>query len=71
MPTSNLSSAKLPTGVLPTQVLLSLTTAPLLLFLVGSRALATLIQEMGQTSEEVFRGERLPLLKISASSLDD
>jgi hypothetical protein len=66
-----LSSAKLPTGVLPTKVLLSLTTAPLLLFLVGSRALATLIQEMGQTSEEVFRGERLPLLKISASSLDD
>jgi hypothetical protein len=61
----------MPTSKLPTGLLLSLTTAPLLLFLVGSRALATLIQEMGQTSEEIFRGERLPLLKISASSLDD
>ena len=50
---------------LPTNLLLSLSTAPLLLVLVGSRALATAIYEMGQSSEELFRGDRLPLLKIS------
>lgn len=54
-----------------TGILLSLSTAPLLLVLVGSRALATAFQEMGQTSEEIFRGDRLPVLKISQSSLDD
>jgi hypothetical protein len=61
----------MPTPKLPIEILLSLSTVPLLLLLVSSRALAALIQEMGQTSEEVFRGDRLPVLKISASSLDD
>ena len=59
------------TSKLPTELLLSLSTAPLLLVLIGSRALATMVQEMGKTSEEVFRGDRLPVLKISPSSLDD
>ncbi|QYO63509.1 hypothetical protein [Leptolyngbya sp. 7M] len=62
MPTSN----KLPIGIL-----LSLSTAPLLLVLIGSRALAKMVQDMGQTSEEVFRGERLPVLKISPSRFDN
>ncbi|MBF2051766.1 MAG: hypothetical protein EDM05_047430 [Leptolyngbya sp. IPPAS B-1204] len=62
MPTSN----KLPIGIL-----LSLSTAPLLLVLIGSRALAKMVQDMGQTSEEVFRGERLPVLKISPSHFDN
>ena len=55
---------------LPTNLLLSLSTAPLLLVLVGSRALATAIQDMGQSSEELFRGDRLPVLKISLTSED-
>jgi hypothetical protein len=59
------------TSKLPTEILLSLSTVPLLIVLIGSRALATMVQEMGKTSEEVFRGDRLPVLKISPASLDD
>lgn len=51
-------------------LMLSLGTAPLLLILVGSRALASLMKDMGQTSEELFRGERLPILKITSLSSD-
>jgi hypothetical protein len=49
---------------LPTQILLSLGTAPLLLVLIGSKALATAMTELGQASEEIFRGDRLPILHI-------
>lgn len=46
----------------PTQILLSLSTFPLLLLLVGSKALTKAIEELGQASEEIFRGDRLPIL---------
>jgi hypothetical protein len=46
----------------PTQILLSLTTAPLLLGLLGAKALVELMKTIGQASEEVFRGDRLPVL---------
>ena len=49
----------------PAKLLLSLGTAPLLVALVGSKVLATLMQEIGQTTEELFRGDRLPVLKIA------
>ncbi|GAB4381348.1 MAG: hypothetical protein Kow00121_39680 [Elainellaceae cyanobacterium] len=49
----------------PTQILLSFSTAPLLLLLIGSKVLASFMKDMGQTTEEVFRGDRLPILKIS------
>jgi hypothetical protein len=61
----------MPTSKTPIGLLLSLSTAPLLLVLLGSRALGLMLQEMGQTSEEVFRGDRLPVLKMSPSSLDN
>jgi hypothetical protein len=48
----------------PTQILLSLGTAPMLLMLIGSKALAEVIQDIGQASEEIFRGDRLPILHI-------
>lgn len=48
----------------PTQILLSFSTVPLLLVVVGGKALASLMQDLGQTSEELFRGDRLPVLKI-------
>lgn len=64
-PMSNSSSK------ISTDILLSFSTVPLLLILVGGRALAVAMQEMGQTSEELFRGDRLPVLKISPASLDD
>ncbi len=49
----------------PTQILLSLSTFPLLLVLVGGQALTKAIAELGQASEEIFRGDRLPILHIS------
>jgi len=55
---------------MPTKFLLSLSTAPFLLVLIGSKALTELVKEMGQASEEVFRGDRLPILKISNSDID-
>jgi hypothetical protein len=38
------------------------------MLLIGSRLLAQFFQDLGQTSEELFRGDRLPVLKISMSS---
>lgn len=61
----------MPTSKTTTGLLLSISTAPLLLVLLGGRALAIALQEMGQTSEEVFRGDRLPVLKIAPSNLDN
>lgn len=44
------------------ELLLSLATPPLLIALVGSRVLADAVRELGLLSEEVFRGDRLPVL---------
>lgn len=51
----------------PTALLLSLGTIPLLAVLVGSKAVAAVIQDIGQASEEIFRGDRLPVLKMTAA----
>jgi hypothetical protein len=48
----------------PAKLLLSLGTAPLLLALIGGKAIADLMKDMGQATEELFRGDRLPVLKI-------
>lgn len=50
------------------ELLLGLATAPLLVGLLASKALAELVQDLGQASEEVFRGDRLPVLDFSATS---
>jgi len=47
------------------ELLLGLATAPLLVGLLASKALAELMQDIGQSSEEVFRGDRLPVLDFS------
>jgi hypothetical protein len=47
------------------EVWIGLGTAPLLVGLLGARAIATAMQEMGTASEEIFRGDRLPILKIT------
>jgi len=44
-------------------VLLSLATAPLLIGVIATRHLLQNLIELGKMSEEVFRGERLPLLE--------
>ncbi|MEL6763960.1 MAG: hypothetical protein AAFO87_09895, partial [Cyanobacteria bacterium J06607_6] len=43
-------------------VVVSMVTGPFLLGLIGARAIADGLTELGLISEEVFRGERLPIL---------
>ncbi len=52
---------------LPVDVLLSLSTVPVLLLLISGKAIGTLLQDIGQASEEIFRGDRLPALKTVPS----
>lgn len=52
----------MPNFKIPTELLLSFATAPLLAGLAGGRAIASLMQNLGQASEELFRGDRLPVL---------
>lgn len=49
-------------SLVPPEFLLSLATAPVLLALVGSKVLTEAIRELGVFSEEIFRGDRLPVL---------
>lgn len=59
--------AEMPSDKLPptnTKLLLSLSTVPMLLLLIGAKFLAELMQETGRATEEVFRGDRLPVLKV-------
>ena len=49
------------------EMLIVLSTGPLLLGILGTQAAMNFLEEMGKTSEEIFRGERLPLLKFQDS----
>ena len=49
------------------KVLIGLVTLPVLIGMVGVRALAEGLRELGSLSEEIFRGDRLPLLEFSNS----
>ncbi|MBD2464517.1 hypothetical protein H6G89_26275 [Oscillatoria sp. FACHB-1407] len=51
-------------------ILISLGTVPVLAVLLGSKALAELMQQVGEASEELFRGDRLPVLHFHAESDD-
>jgi hypothetical protein len=44
------------------QVLLQMGTVPVLLAMLGIRAYAELIESVGQSAEEILRGDRLPIL---------
>lgn len=46
------------------ETLLQLSTGPVLLALLGSKAASQTMQAIGQASEEVFRGDRLPILEF-------
>lgn len=50
---------------------LSSLTPPLLCVLIGCDALLAGLVEVGQASEEVFRGDRLPLLPLPSPSQDN
>ena len=47
---------------------ISLATAPLLVTLVGAKAAADALQQIGIASEELFRGDRLPILRFPTQS---
>jgi hypothetical protein len=52
--------------ILPGSWILGLTTIPLLLGLVGGASLLGGMVQLGQASEEILRGRRLPTLKFSS-----
>ncbi len=51
-----------PTTLLPVQIAIGLATVPVLGLLVGSRLVAAGLQTVGDWSEELWRGDRLPSL---------
>jgi hypothetical protein len=53
---------------LSSDVLVSVATVPMLIALVGSKVLAEVAQSLGLASEEVFRGDRLPVLHVPITS---
>lgn len=53
---------------IPNEVLLQLGTGAMVLGLLGSKALDQTVQAIGQASEEVFRGDRLPLLEFPSET---
>ncbi|MDY6937970.1 MAG: hypothetical protein SWY16_09905 [Cyanobacteriota bacterium] len=48
----------------PSSVVLGLATAPILAGLWGSQMLMAWMREVGQVSEEILRGDRLPILNF-------
>ncbi|OLP16144.1 hypothetical protein BST81_22335 [Leptolyngbya sp. 'hensonii'] len=70
MPSSERKPDAADTLPIPPQLLLSLTTAPLLLGLVAGRFVMEWVREVGQLSEEIFRGDRLPVLDSESQSPD-
>lgn len=51
----------------PCTIAVALTTAPLLAGLLAAKAISDTLVNLGQASEEVFRGDRLPVLTIPAN----
>jgi hypothetical protein len=65
-PASPVGSA--PKALVPPELLLSLATAPLLVALVGSKVVAEVVRELGLLSEEIFRGDGLPVLNFPSTA---
>lgn len=53
---------------IPTDVLLQICTGAVIGVVVGGKALEETLCAIGQASEEVFRGDRLPVLKFPAET---
>lgn len=49
---------------IPQSILLQAGTGAVLMALLGAKAFSETLQAIGQASEEVFRGDRLPILKF-------
>jgi hypothetical protein len=55
-------------GKAPVQLLVSLAAVPTLGMIVGLQAVLQQVQAMANSSEEIFRGDRLPLLPFPEPS---
>lgn len=55
-------------GLLTPELLLSLAAGPFLVGLIVQKVLADTLQEVGLLSEEIFRGDRLPVLNFPIQS---
>lgn len=53
---------------IPQDVLLQLSTVAVLTALVGGKAFSETLQAISQASEEVFRGDRLPVLQFPSET---
>lgn len=60
-----MSNSKRDSSVKPEEILLGLVTVPFLAGLVVARSLASMMVTVGQSSEELFRGDRLPTLRVT------
>lgn len=65
------TTANTPKSEIPTDLLLSLAVAPMLLGVLSLQALGSWLEAAGIASEEVFRGDRLPILNFPDSEIQD
>ncbi len=56
--------------LISSKILLSLATSPFLLSAIAAQSLVQTLIEVGQASEEVFRGDRLPVLPVPDSEIE-
>jgi hypothetical protein len=49
-------------------LLISVATLPVLMGLIGGRMMSQTLIDLGRASEEIFRGDRLPVLHFSTAA---
>ncbi|NJO44240.1 MAG: hypothetical protein HC835_00575 [Oscillatoriales cyanobacterium RM2_1_1] len=65
---SELESSRPAPNKIASNLMLGMATAPVLCLLTGSQFLGKLLTGLSQSSEDVFRGDRLPLLHFPQGS---
>ena len=68
---NHVNEADQPISRAPVKLLVSIATVPALGAIVGLQALLQQIQALANNSEEIFRGDRLPLLPFPEPSPPD
>jgi hypothetical protein len=64
------SVSPLPQSVVSPSILVSLAATPWLLAIVGIQTATGALEQLGLMSEELFRGDRLPVLHLPTSVTD-
>lgn len=54
-------------SIIDPEILVGLAVVPVLVSMVGVRAIVDGLQKLGSLSEEIFRGDQLPVLDFSTS----